>query len=252
MKKGILPFKNIQHALERIKEKLESSIKGSKVGSVPLKGGNDVKLHCQYKNAQIKIEVNTVTRGHFLPVRLMQVTEKVQDEFGKFAAINVVSHGELYGGKICAALDRQHPRDLFDVKLLLENEGFSDEIRYGLIVSLLSHYKPIYELLNPVLKDQKSAFESQFVGMANIEFDYDEYENTRNQLIHAINQNLTKEDKELIYSFEKGEPLWELFPFKTLKNLPAVQWKLLNIKKLQSENTKKHNQLLRELGNVLY
>jgi predicted nucleotidyltransferase component of viral defense system len=247
-----IALKNIQDALGRIKEMVESSIKGSKLIPVPLRGGNDAKLHCQYKNAQIKIEVNTVTRGHFLPIRLMQVTEKVQDEFGKFAAINVVSHGELYGGKICAALDRQHPRDMFDVKLLLENEGFSNEVRNGLIVGLLSHYKPICELLNPVLKNQKPAFESQFAGMANIAFDYGDYEKVRYQLIQVINVNFTKEDKDLLYSFEKGEPLWGLFPFKILKDLPAVQWKLYNIKKLKSENTKKHKQLLRKLENVLY
>jgi predicted nucleotidyltransferase component of viral defense system len=246
-----IALKNIGQALERIKERLELSIEGLKVSPVPLKGGNDVKLNCQYKNAQIKLEVNTVTRGNFLPIRLMQVSEKVQDEFGKFAAINIVSQGELYGGKICAALDRQHPRDLFDVKLLLDNEGFSDEIRYGLIVGLLSHNKPIHELLNPVLKDQKLAFESQFVGMASIEFDYDDYLNTRNRLIETINNSLTKREKELIYSFEKGEPLWELFPFKVLKEMPAVQWKLLNVEKLKTKSPHKHNQLLAVLEDVL-
>ena len=96
----------------------------------------------------------------------MQLNEKVQEEFGKFAAINIVSHAELYGGKICAAIDRQHPRDLFDVKLLLDKEGFSDEVRYGLIVALLSHYKPIHELISPIFKDQKLAFEAQFAGMS--------------------------------------------------------------------------------------
>jgi hypothetical protein len=36
---------------------------------------------------------------------------------------------DLYGGKLCAALDRQHPRDLFDVGLLLRNEGITPAIR---------------------------------------------------------------------------------------------------------------------------
>ena len=35
---------------------------------------------------------------------------------------------QLYGGKICAALDRQHPRDLFDVKKLLEDNGVQTEL----------------------------------------------------------------------------------------------------------------------------
>ncbi len=245
-------FQNIHDALGRIKESIESAIKGLKVTSVPLNGGTDVKLNCQYQNAQIKIEVNTITRGHFLPTRFMQVTDKVQDEFGKFAAINVVSHAELYGGKICAALDRQHPRDLFDVRLLLDNEGLSDEVRYGFIVSLLSHYKPIHELISPILKDQKSAYDSQFSGMTAMEFSYDDYENNRNQLIEMINKSLTEEDKELIYGFEKGNPVWELFPYKVIKDLPAVQWKLLNVNKLIKENPHKHEQIVRALKVVLF
>lgn len=35
----------------------------------------------------------------------------------------VVLLPDLYGDKLCAALDRQHPRDLFDVKLLLDQDG---------------------------------------------------------------------------------------------------------------------------------
>jgi len=245
-------FQNIHDALGRIKETIESAIEGLKVTTVPFNGGTYVKLNCQYQNAQIKIEVNTTTRGHFLPTRFMQVTDKVQAEFGKFAAINIVSHAELYGGKICAALDRQHPRDLFDVRLLLDNEGFSKEVRYGFIVGLLSHNKPIHELINPILKDQKSAYDSQFSGMTNIEFSYEDYENTRNQLIKKINDNLTEEDKKLIYSFEKGNPDWDKFPFKIIKNLPAVQWKLLNINKLIKKNPQKHEQLVGALKDVLF
>jgi len=245
-------FQNIHDALGRIKKAIESAIKGLKVTTVPFNGGTYVKLNCQYQNAQIKIEVNTTTRGHFLPTRFMQVTDKVQDEFGKFAAINIVSHAELYGGKICAALDRQHPRDLFDVRLLLDNERFTKEVRYGFIVGLLSHKKPIHELIKPILKDQKSAYDSQFSGMTAIEFSYDDYENTRNQLIEKINESLTEEDKKLIYSFEKGNPDWEMFPYKVINDLPAVQWKLLNINKLIKKDPYKHEQLVKALKDVLF
>ena len=181
----------------------------------------------------------------------MQVKDTVQEEFGKFVAINIVSHAELYGGKICAALDRQHPRDLFDVKLLLDSEGFSNEVCYGFIVGLLSHYKPIHELIDPILKDQKSAFDAQFAGMSTIEFSYNDYENTRHQLVTLINRSLTDDDKNLIFSFEKGIPDWGLFPYEIIKDLPAVQWKLLNINKLIKENPSKHEQLVLALEKVL-
>lgn len=65
------------------------------------------------------------------PVK-MPLCDKAQSEFNAFVAVPVVPIGQLYGGKIFAALDRQHPRDLFDVKYLLENEGFSEQVRDAL------------------------------------------------------------------------------------------------------------------------
>ena len=184
-------LKNIQEALTRIKADLKGNIPGMNVNTVALNSGPAVKLNCQSHNAQIKIEVNTITRGKIFPTILMQVSDTVQDEFGKFAAINVVSMAELYGGKICAAINRQHPRDIFDVKLLLENEGLTDEIWEGIKIGLISHYKPIDELIYPKLKDQKSAFNNQFSGMTREEFTYEEYELTRHILINSIGQRLT-------------------------------------------------------------
>jgi predicted nucleotidyltransferase component of viral defense system len=244
-------LKNIQEGLGRIKNAIERAIVGLNVNTVASNDGMDVKLNCQFPNAQIKIEVNTTTRGHLLPVRLMPVTDKVQDEFGKFAAINVVSQAELFGGKICAALDRQHPRDLFDVNLLFANEGFSEEIKLGLMAALFSHYKPIHELINPILKDQKSAFESQFSGMTYIPFLYEDYVNTRTELIKKLRELLTENDKKLILSFESGNPDWSLFPIPIIKDLPAINWKLLNIQKLIQENPDKHKKMIQMLTEIL-
>ena len=242
---------DIQKGLGRIKVDLENNVRGLKIHTVPLRAGTDVKLNCQGQGAQIKIEVNTITRGNVFPTELMQVVDSVQDEFNKFAAINVVSLAELYGGKICASIDRQHPRDLFDVKLLFENEGFNNEIWEGFKVGLISHYKPINELLSPVLKDQKSAFKNQFAGMTSIGFSYDDYESTRDTLIRTITQRLTDDDKKFLISFEKGSPIWSLFPQPILKDLPAVKWKLKNIQKLVQLNPEKHKMMIGKLKSIL-
>ena len=244
-------LQNIQDGLNKIKSNIEKNIPKVKIHTVPLNNGTDVKLNCQSNNAQIKIEVNTITRGNVFPTQLLQVTDSVQDEFEKFAAINVVSIGELYGGKICAAVDRQHPRDIFDVKLLLENEGFTDEIWQGFKVGLISHYKPISELIAPILKDQKSAFDNQFAGMSSIPFTYDDYLNTREILISTITQKLTEDDKQFLLSFENGEPNWDLFPIPILNDLPAIKWKLININKLKESNSKKHSKMINNLKSTL-
>ncbi len=244
-------LKNLAEGLNRIKVDIEKNIKGVRVHSVSLNGKTDVKLNCQGQNAQIKIEVNTITRGNIFPTKLMQVVDSVQDEFGKFAAINVVSFAELYGGKICAAVDRQHPRDIFDVKLLFENEGFTDDVWDGFKTGLISHYKPISELLSPILKDQKSAFDKQFLGMARVNFSYGDYTNTRQRLIDTISERLTDKDKKFLVSFEIGEPQWDLFPYDVLKDLPAIKWKLINIQRLKKENLEKHQQIIKNLKSVL-
>ncbi|WP_159517816.1 nucleotidyl transferase AbiEii/AbiGii toxin family protein [Sunxiuqinia indica] len=243
---------NIQDGLTRIKADIEKNVPDVKVHTVPLNGGTDVKLNVQGKNAQIKIEVNTITRGNVFPTELMQVVDSVQDEFDKFAAINVVSLAELYGGKICAAIDRQHPRDIFDVKLLLENKGLTDGIWDGVKIGLISHYKPISELLSPLLKDQKSAFDNQFAGMTSVEFSYDDYEKTRTTLIETIQQRLTEDEKRFLLSFEMGEPDWKLFPHPVLKDLPAIKWKLLNLQKLKKDNPNKHKQIIENLKGILF
>lgn len=242
---------NIQEGLHRIKTELEENIQGIKIHAVALSDGTDVKLNCRGQNAQIKIEVNTITRGNIFPTNLMQIVDSIQDEFGKFAAINVVSFAELYGGKICAAIDRQHPRDIFDVKLLFDNEGLTDEIWQGFLVGLISHYKPINELLSPVLKNQKLAFNNQFAGMTYVEFSYNDYESVRSTLIKTIKQRLTEKEKKFIFSFEMAEPDWSLFSNNVVKNLPAVKWKLQNIQKLKKANPKKHEQMVGSLKETL-
>jgi predicted nucleotidyltransferase component of viral defense system len=244
-------LQNITTALDRIEERINGSIKPVSITRVPLGQGQDVKLNCQTPKAHVKIEVNTTTRGILFPERMMSVTEAVQNEFQKFAAIKVVSHGELYGGKICAALDRQHPRDIFDVHYLLKNEGFSDDIKQGFLFFLLSHARPMHELINPNRQDQRHVFENQFSGMTLESFTYTMFEEVREQLILEINKSLSVDDKKFLLSFKKGEPAWDLIKLENLQHFPAIQWKLQNIQTLIQKNSAKHTELLKGLEDVL-
>jgi len=244
-------LKNIADALNQIEQHIKAAIPGISLTRVPHGQGQDVKLNCQTPSAHIKIEVNTTIRGVLFPVRVMQVTESVQNEFKKFAAINVVSHAELFGGKVCAALDRQHPRDLFDVDLLLKNEGFTNEVKLGFITSMLSHARPMHELLSPHFLDQHSAFEKQFAGMTALPFPYETFEEVRKQLVSEVRKSLTDDDRKFLLSFKKGEPSWNLIPIKNLENLPAVQWKLINIQNLIKANPAKHKEILKILTQKL-
>ena len=158
---------NIADSLMRLQDKIKKAIPGIQVETK--RAGNDpeAKLTCTMQGSQVKIEVNTIMRGSIMPTRLMPLSDAAQNEFNKFTEITVVSNAELFGGKICAALDRQHPRDLFDIHQLFSNGGITEEIKEGFIASLLSHPKSINEVLQPTIHNQKKAFDNQFQGMTN-------------------------------------------------------------------------------------
>lgn len=244
-------LRNISNALDRVEASIKKAIKGISITRIPPDQGHDVKLNCQTKDAHVKIEVNTTTRGVLSPVRMMQVATNVQSIFKKFAAINVVSHGELFGGKICAALDRQHPRDLFDIHYLFQNREFNDEVKNGFIMFLLCHFRPMHELIQPHLLDQRETFDRQFLGMTIDVFNYQICEEARIALVEQIGKSLTEKDKTFLVSFNKAEPIWSLFSLRGVENLPGVKWKLQNIENLKNSNPKKHSQLVESLQATL-
>jgi predicted nucleotidyltransferase component of viral defense system len=244
-------LREISDALRRIKSQLEKAIPGVTATVAAQSGGQEAKLICGSADATIKIEVNTAMRGHLWPARKLQITQAAQDEFGKSAVVSIVSDGELYGGKICAALDRQHPRDLFDVHQLFANEGITDTIHLGFLASLVSHSRPIHEVIRPNFQDQRGLFETHFAGMAIAPFTYDDFKAARKRLVETIHARLTGNDRAFLLSFKNGEPDWELFPLKMLQDMPAVQWKLSHVQHLKQKNRAKHAAQLKALEEAL-
>lgn len=135
----------IDKAMKRIAETTRSvSIVEDIVEQAPRKNETAVtKLFARGDGVQIKIEVTPVLRGCVYEPTLRAVSPSVEDTFG-FAEMTVVSFADLYAGKIVAALDRQHPRDLFDVRDLLANEGIDERLRKAFVVYLLSHNRPMF------------------------------------------------------------------------------------------------------------
>ncbi len=208
------------------------------------------KLIVTRLKTSIYIEVNFIVRGHVLPVVKLDLATKVQDLYG-VAILDqpILAIAELYGSKICAALDRQHPRDLFDIKLLLEDLGFTLEIKQAFLIYLLSSNRPMNELLNPNLIDQRQAYTEEFLGMTDREVTYENLLDTREQLITEIHQKLTAADKEFLLSIKRGVPDWTKFAFPEVELLPSVQWKLQNIARMDKA---KHADMLKKLEKVLY
>lgn len=195
------------------------------------------KLLCEYRGKQVKIEVNQTKRGIIGgEVLTIPLSENAQNEFSLYCEARIVPLTQLYGGKIAAALSRQHPRDLFDVKYM---DIPLSECREGIIFCLLGSDRPIHESFAPRLIDQREAMENQFVGMTDIPFTYQEFEETRSKLIDDVNALMTEEDKRFLISFEKGQPQWDGYEFEYFKDYPSVLWKLLNLQKLAKQNPSK-------------
>jgi predicted nucleotidyltransferase component of viral defense system len=241
---------HISEALGRIRERLEEAIPGIVIPASPANVADEVKLLCRLGDASVKIEVNTVLRGTAWPVATLGLADAVQDEFGLYAEMAVVSHGDLFGGKLCAALDRQHPRDLFDIAQLYAHEGLTDDIVQGFLVALLSHPRPMHELIRPNLLDQQATFAAQFDGMARLPFTYDDFVRVRERLVMELPMRITDRDRKFLLGFKAGNPDWSLAPSPMVKNLPAVQWKLGNIQKLLA-NKRKHAAQLKALRDAL-
>jgi predicted nucleotidyltransferase component of viral defense system len=240
----------ISDALERIANACQKIIPNINVQKNYSKNSSYInKLFIKQSDALVKIEPNEVIRGCVFPTEQRDLVKVAEETFGLFTSITTLSIADIYGGKICAALDRQHPRDLFDVKLLLENEGITEDIRKAFIIYLISHDRPISEVIRPNLKDFKQAYENEFVEMSSHPVSYDELVHARQQLIEEINTSLTIQDKQFILSVKEGLPKWELLGISGLEQLPAVQWKLININKMDKN---KNAAALKELKAKLF
>ncbi len=220
--------------LSELKKEIEQAVSGIKV----IHKSNVCKLECFKDGTKIKLEVNGTKRGVIEPPIVMQLCETARETFHLNCFANIVSWGQLFGGKICAALSRQHPRDLFDCRRIADKEFNS--VKSGFMLCLLGSDKPIVESLAPNPVDQSEAMENQFNGMTDIPFSYQDYEEARSNLISIVNRNLTDEDKQFLISFEEGNPDWLKCCAGNLETYPSVKWKLQNISILKNKNSEKH------------
>jgi predicted nucleotidyltransferase component of viral defense system len=243
----LLALAEIKLALQRIAKRIQSAFPAAQITQTFLDKADALRLVVAHKGVKIKIELSPALRGTVHEPELRSVTPIVEAQFG-FAEIAVVSLADLYAGKICAALDRQHPRDLFDVKLLLEKEGLTPEIRKAFIVYLISHQRPIAELLNPILKNVEAIYAGEFITMTQQPVSLQALIDTRTLLISLLNESLTRDEKNFLLSFKHKAPDWSLLGLKNVEDLPAIRWKLQNLNAMPTE---KHKRAVQHLADVL-
>jgi hypothetical protein len=240
-------LREIDAAMRRISDRIARGIRGAQVNPSTLQGENCVtKLIVRANDAQVKIEVTPVLRGCVYDPEMRTVSARVEAEFG-FAEIQVVSFPDLYAGKLVAALDRQHPRDLFDVQDLLANEGIGDDLRRAFIVYLLSHNRPFAEVLDPARLDLTKEFARGFDGMTERPVTLGELVQTREDLIASIVGAMPMEHRRLLLSVKAGNPDWMLLGLPDVEVLPAVRWRLENLAKLDERKRSSLHAKLRQV-----
>ena len=240
---------NIDKALLRISERVEKTISGVRVFFKRDRELNLVAgLLVRRGDATIKVEPNPVLRGSVFPTETRTLCQRAQDFFELSIEARTLSFEDLYGGKACAALDRQHPRDLFDIDMLFNNEGFPEKVRKAFLVYLVSHTRPIVEILNPQWGDLRPVFEREFQGMVVEPVTPEELRTIGEQLVSRLRKDMTQEERQFIVSIKEGKPQWNLLGVPGIENLPALQWKLQNIGRM---TPMKHWEALRKLRDYL-
>lgn len=240
-------IREINAALGRIAERLKTR------GITVRMRGTDIsrKIACFANGAEIKVEPNFILRGTVYPVRRLELAPKMTAVVGLSAEMNVLSREELYGGKFCAALDRQHPRDLFDVAQFFRQGGKVCDVKGGFFASALGHNRPLHEILAPNMLDQKETFASQFSGMSDIPFSIEEHVATFRRLVADVTAMLTPDDRERLVAFTTLEADADVFAIPGLERLPAIQWKRKNLETLRMRDPQKFAANAKALAAIL-
>jgi hypothetical protein len=203
------------------------------------KAGDETKLLVRRGRQQVKIEINHVFRGTLRPAEPRSLVKSARDLFTTALTVPVLAEAELYGSKLVAAMDRQHPRDWFDVQGMYGRSGLTPEIVECFVGYLAGHNRPVHEVLFSRDLDLAPAYEHEFAGMAREPVTLAEMRATRERLRADLAAKLTEAHKHFLLGLVAGTPPWEAMACRHLAELPAVQWKLHHLAQLKKSNPAK-------------
>lgn len=236
----------IDAALEGIVESVGRRNPEFQVARIRGGGGRGTRIMVADGGVTVKIETTPVMRGTVLPAVRMATSDMATGQFG-FAETNVVSFEDVYAGKLNAALDRKHPRDIFDVMILYRNEGVTDKLFRVFLAYLAGSSRPMHELLDPKVPLNETLFDAEFQGMSRESVSFSKIEETQARLRDDVRTRLTGDIAAFLLSLHDAEPDFNLLDLPEAANLPAVRWKVMNLERLKRENRGKHEDQRRAL-----
>lgn len=236
---------HIDAALRRIADAIEQDLPGAVVARGKADQTIIDKLLVRADGAVIKVEVTPVLRGVVFEPEIRAVSAAVEDRFG-YAEARLVSHADLYAGKIMAALDRQHPRDLFDIRDLLADEGVTPELRQAFVVYLVSHHRPMAEVLRANPKNLGEEYARGFDGMTSEPVVLEALLDARTTLGRIIVDEMPEDHRAFLLGFKAGAPDWDRLGLPAAAALPAVRWKQINLDRLATDRREAMVERLRQ------
>jgi predicted nucleotidyltransferase component of viral defense system len=235
-----------EEALVRINQAIRNSAerltaRGFLTRTIASGDAGETKLLVRRGTVELKVEVNFVMRGTVHPVRNASLLPRASEVLLADLELPVVSLEDMYGGKLVAAMDRQHPRDLFDCLQLFANEGITPAIRRAFVVYLACHNRPVHEVLFPAVRDISQEYERTFKGMTAEPVELSELLTARERLLRELQQGLGKDERKFLISFVRNQPDWALLGIPHLAELPGIRWKSHNLGQLAKLSPKKFN-----------
>lgn len=227
----------INDAIRQSAERLNA--RGFQTHALATADAGETKLLVRRGNIEVKVEVNFVMRGTVQPVRTAALTPAARDTLLAELEIPVVSLEDVYGGKLVAAMDRQHPRDLFDVMQLFAHEGITPGIRRAFVVYLASHNRPVHEVLFPAMRDIGQEYERNFKGMTTEPVELDALLAARERMVQELHSGLDADERRFLLSLVNGQPEWPLLGIAHAEHLPGIRWKLQNLAQLKRKSPAK-------------
>ncbi len=164
-----------------------------------------------------------------LPVERHPLSPKTADMFSVALELPVLAPAELYGSKLVAAMDRQHPRDLFDVLKMFESGGLTDAVVECFVTYLAGHNRPTHEVLFGNEKDIAHEYHHHFVGMTTEPVSLDVLLEIRARLREELPRRLTGQHKQFLTGLARAQPDWTLLQCPYASELTALRWKLGNL-----------------------
>lgn len=201
---------------------------------------------------RVKVEVNTVFRGSVYQPSLRDLCDTAARIFEVSVPLTLLDTSEVYAGKFLAALDRQHPRDLFDLWRFRQNSSIDNRLMDAFVLYLCGHSRPPHEILDGRDRDLSSDYERGFLGMLEEPVpSLQELQTTRAWARVVVLESLNAAQRTFLGDFFGLREVDDEFVEVKLAGLPALEWKRRNLRIFRDNKPDEFARQLDALNRIL-